>query len=378
MNSWSLLRTEVKIFSNWGPLQSSVLTLCLGPLIRQPTFWSLFMWNLWYPVICGHFPYVCWIYSCDETQPFEGPRNGVSFPKLCCGRRRRGERCISVFVAFFLWCISLAPPLRVYEGWPAGEPSGTLGENQGKPGGLMVNGRWFFVFFIQYHLILILIHWSISFHFCPHIVCLSTCWKTGWYLAGTPLLILIIYIYILLNCSPVIPISWNHIVIKNEVEHYHVHHGDSFPIHHEFALVLSPRSHVWPRQCWVWGRWCRAPVWSNYSSLQLSQVGGDCQIWGIKKRGTGHPWPSRGTGAFIAQLDGTGDRLEQCERYIRLLDDRVKRSGSTTIIRESARSPTTIWWTTMLIGWTTRTTPYHITSDDMTVYPCFCFWTTAL
>jgi hypothetical protein len=42
----------------------------------------------------------------------------------------------------------------------------------------MVNGRWFFVIFlIQYHLILIKIHWSISFHFYPHIVCLSTCWK---------------------------------------------------------------------------------------------------------------------------------------------------------------------------------------------------------
>lgn len=155
----------------------------------------------------------------------------------------------------------------------------------------------------------------------------------------------------LLNCSPVIPISWNHTVIKNGVDHYQVHHGDSFP------MVLSPRSHVWPRQCWVWGRWCRAPVWSNYSSLRLSQVGGDWQILGIKKRGTGYPWPSRGTGAFIAQLDGNGNRLEQCDRYIRLLDDRVKRSGSTTIIRESAGPPCSL---------DERLARHHITSHQMT------------
>ena len=161
----------------------------------------------------------------------------------------------------------------------------------------------------------------------------------------------IIYIFMLLNCSPVIPISWNHTVIKNEVDHYQVHHGDSFP------MVLSPRSHVWPRQCWVWGRWCRAPVWSNYSSLRLSQVGGDWQILGIKKRGTGYPWPSRGTGAFIAQLDGNGNRLEQCDRYIRLLDDRVKRSGSTTIIRESAGPPCSL---------DERLARHHITSHQMT------------
>eukprot|EP00435_Cladocopium_sp_Y103_P069734 s288_g33.t2 len=51
----------VKIFSNWGPLQSSVLTLC-----------------------------------------------------------------ISVFAAFFLWCISLAPPLRVHEGWPVPRVAQTM------------------------------------------------------------------------------------------------------------------------------------------------------------------------------------------------------------------------------------------------------------
>lgn len=55
------IKDGVKIFSNWGPLQSSVLTLC-----------------------------------------------------------------ISVFSAFFLWCISLAPPLRVHEGWPVPRVAQTM------------------------------------------------------------------------------------------------------------------------------------------------------------------------------------------------------------------------------------------------------------
>ena len=157
------------------------------------------MWNLWYSVICGHFPCVCVLNIFLWWDPaLWGSQKRSQFPKtLLWQTQTRWEVHQRLRRLFSLVHLFGSAPAGV-RGVASWEPRGTLGENQGKPGGLMVNnGRWFFViFFIQYHLILILIHWSISFHFYPHIVCLSTCWK-NLHVSCRYAIIDIIYIYII-------------------------------------------------------------------------------------------------------------------------------------------------------------------------------------